>query len=401
MGVEFLSDRQAAAFGRFSGVPTQEQLERYFLLDDADRALVGRRRGDQNRLGFSVQLTTGRFLGTFLADPLEVPWVVVEFVAAQLGIADPSRVKGYGSRLPTKHEHAREIRDAVGYRDFSEAEVELRAWLEARLWATPERPGVMFDRATAWLVERRVLLPGASVLARLVTSAREATVVDGWTEFTSAFTHVSSGESRMGDLGLSAIAVLVAEACNVGLVPVLDAGVAALTRQRLAHVDQNYVRSETITAANAMLVEAQTGIDLAQTWGGGQLASADGLRFIVPVRTINAGPNPRYFGTGRRHLAQLPVRPGRRLRRGARPRHGAGLAAHPGRPPRQRDRRPPRTAHHRHSQLQRPGLRPVPPPRLPVLTPPGDLADQRSGASTGPPTTGRSTPSPATGSAPA
>jgi TnpA family transposase len=24
-----------------------------------------------------------------------------------------------------------------------------------------------------------------------------------------------------------------------------------------------------------------------------------GLRFVVPVRTINAGPNPRYFGTGR------------------------------------------------------------------------------------------------------
>jgi TnpA family transposase len=36
-----------------------------------------------------------------------------------------------------------------------------------------------------------------------------------------------------------------------------------------------------------------------QLWGGGQLASADGLRFVVPVRTVNAGPNPRYFGTGR------------------------------------------------------------------------------------------------------
>jgi hypothetical protein len=40
VGVEFLSDGQAAAFGRFSGVPTREQLERYFLLDDADRALA-------------------------------------------------------------------------------------------------------------------------------------------------------------------------------------------------------------------------------------------------------------------------------------------------------------------------------------------------------------------------
>jgi TnpA family transposase len=26
------------------------------------------------------------------------------------------------------------------------------------------------------------------------------------------------------------------------------------------------------------------------------VASADGLRFVVPVRTIHSGPNPRYFG---------------------------------------------------------------------------------------------------------
>ncbi len=32
---------------------------------------------------------------------------------------------------------------------------------------------------------------------------------------------------------------------------------------------------------------------------GGEVASADGLRFIVPLRTLNAGPNPKYFGTGR------------------------------------------------------------------------------------------------------
>lgn len=25
----------------------------------------------------------------------------------------------------------------------------------------------------------------------------------------------------------------------------------------------------------------------------------DGLRFVVPVRTLNAGPNPKYFGQGR------------------------------------------------------------------------------------------------------
>jgi TnpA family transposase len=64
-------------------------------------------------------------------------------------------------------------------------------------------------------------------------------------------------------------------------------------------VKQNFLRAETLTAANAALVAAQNGIKLAQSWGGGEVASADGLRFVVPVRTIHSGPNPRYFGRER------------------------------------------------------------------------------------------------------
>ena len=33
--------------------------------------------------------------------------------------------------------------------------------------------------------------------------------------------------------------------------------------------------------------------------GGGEVASADGMRLVTPVRTINAGPNRKYFGSGR------------------------------------------------------------------------------------------------------
>jgi hypothetical protein len=36
MPVEFLSDVEAAAYGRFSGVPSRAELERIFFLDDAD-----------------------------------------------------------------------------------------------------------------------------------------------------------------------------------------------------------------------------------------------------------------------------------------------------------------------------------------------------------------------------
>jgi TnpA family transposase len=100
----------------------------------------------------------------------------------------------------------------------------------------------------------------------------------------------------MNDLPVSVAALLIAEACNVGLVPVTDPNVAALTRGRLSHVDQNYLRAETHTGANVLLIAAQAQVPLAQLWGGGLLASVDGLRFVVPVRTLNAGPSPKYFG---------------------------------------------------------------------------------------------------------
>jgi TnpA family transposase len=80
MPVEFLSDEQVAAYGRFVGPPTRTQLERSFLLNDADRELVDERRRDHTRLGFGVQLGTVRFLSTFLADPTAVPVEVAEYV---------------------------------------------------------------------------------------------------------------------------------------------------------------------------------------------------------------------------------------------------------------------------------------------------------------------------------
>jgi TnpA family transposase len=48
-----------------------------------------------------------------------------------------------------------------------------------------------------------------------------------------------------------------------------------------------------------MLVAAQSRLALANTWGGGEVASADGMRLVVPVRTVHAGPNPKYYGFGR------------------------------------------------------------------------------------------------------
>ena len=118
-------------------------------------------------------------------------------------------------------------------------------------------------------------------------------------ELAEAFTPVSGGRSRLDDLPVSVAACLAAHAMNIGYRPVAKKGVPALERSRLSHVFQNYVRPETLAAANAPLVARQAGLLLAQARGGGLVAAVDGMRFVVPVPAAFARPNRKFFGSKR------------------------------------------------------------------------------------------------------
>ncbi|GAA5052436.1 Tn3 family transposase [Streptomyces similanensis] len=119
--------------------------------------------------------------------------------------------------------------------------------------------------------------------------------VFSWTGADQAFTSITGGEARLKDLHVTVAALLVAHGCNVGYTPVIG-GIDALKYGTLSHVDQTYLRLATYRAANAALIEHQESIGLAQAWGGGLVASVDGMRFIVPVPSVYARPNPKYFG---------------------------------------------------------------------------------------------------------
>ena len=121
-----------------------------------------------------------RALGTFLNDPLDVPPAVVDYLAGQLGITDPSCVKNYLEREKTRFEHQWEIIEVGQWRDFGQFEAELRQWVDDRAWTTGDGPKAIFDGAVGWLRERRVLLPGVTTLTRLVAGVADAALQRLW-----------------------------------------------------------------------------------------------------------------------------------------------------------------------------------------------------------------------------
>jgi hypothetical protein len=73
MAVSFLTAAQRDRYGRYPDVVTPNDLSRCFHLSDDDRAQIMSCRGRHNRLGFALQLSTVRYLGTFLDDPIAAP----------------------------------------------------------------------------------------------------------------------------------------------------------------------------------------------------------------------------------------------------------------------------------------------------------------------------------------
>jgi hypothetical protein len=121
-----------------------------------------------------LQLTTARFLGAFLEDPTDVPGAVLQTLLRQLRISNLDQLPRYRS-AEQRWEHTAEIRSRYGFCDWIDPAVGFRLsrWLYALCWTGTERPGVLFDRATAWLLAHKVLLPGCTTLERFVARLRE------------------------------------------------------------------------------------------------------------------------------------------------------------------------------------------------------------------------------------
>ena len=123
MPVRFLSDAQREQLSGFPAELEPESLDRFFTLSGPDLAEVRRRHGDENRLGWSLQLCGLRMLGFCPDDVTTAPPSAVRFVARQLGV-DPGVLDGYGSRAQTRTDHVNQVKAHLGFCSATNADLQ-------------------------------------------------------------------------------------------------------------------------------------------------------------------------------------------------------------------------------------------------------------------------------------
>ncbi len=175
MAIQFLSDEQRGRYGRFTGTPTPDTLARYFHLDTSDLDFIQGLRGEHNRLGFALMLGTARCLGTFLDQEADIPGRVLHTLSRQLDLPAAVTLGGYFASRQ-RERHLQLIRQRYGFSDFLDeggTYFRLARWLYARCWSGEDRAVPLFEQAVEWLLARKVLLPGVTVLERFVGRVRD------------------------------------------------------------------------------------------------------------------------------------------------------------------------------------------------------------------------------------
>ena len=130
------------------------------------------------------------------------------------------------------------------------------------------------------------LLPFAPIASVLVELDRQ-------TGFLDCFAHAGGATPRSRELKRNLIAVIIANATNMGLARMSDA--SGISYDTLAWTQEWYAREETLHAANLRLIGYHQQLPLTAIFGSGTLSSSDGQRFPTKGRSITARALSRYF----------------------------------------------------------------------------------------------------------
>lgn len=119
------------------------------------------------RLFIAIQLCCVRLYGRFLQSPHDLSLRIINYLNNQLDLP-PSLTVNVPDRKATYLEHRKNVLEYLGFRKFDDsAQSQLTVWIEKQA-RQGKLPDALFGQAQGYLLANQVLLPGPSVLDKLI-----------------------------------------------------------------------------------------------------------------------------------------------------------------------------------------------------------------------------------------
>ena len=145
---------------------SDEELARDWTLSPGDKTEVSKYQPEYQAF-IATQICALRIYGVFLTHLTSLSPRIVNYLNRQLKLP-PSLGITISQRKMTYHQHLRRIMRYLGFKKFTEtAQKELTAWISQQA-QQGRLPAELLGQVSSFLVARRILLPGASVIKRLV-----------------------------------------------------------------------------------------------------------------------------------------------------------------------------------------------------------------------------------------
>ncbi|KYC75598.1 hypothetical protein B4090_2284 [Bacillus licheniformis] len=143
----------------------------YFTFSKRDLEIVNKRRREENRLGFAVQLAVLRYPGWPYTHIKSIPESVIHYISKQIG-ATPSSISLYPQRENTLWDHLKELRSEYDFVTFTLREYRI-AFKHLHQLAFENGDAIhLLHECIDFLRKNKIILPAITTLERMVWEAR-------------------------------------------------------------------------------------------------------------------------------------------------------------------------------------------------------------------------------------
>lgn len=143
----------------------------HYTFSKQDLEIINKRRREENRLGFAVQLAILRYPGWPYTHIKNIPESVINYIAKQIS-ADPSSLSLYPHRENTLWDHLKEIRSEYGFVTFALKEYRITFKHLYQLALKNRDANHLLYECLEFLRKNRIILPAITTLERMVWEAR-------------------------------------------------------------------------------------------------------------------------------------------------------------------------------------------------------------------------------------